>query len=78
MANTSNGGTETGERLLRLRDVESKIGLKKTFIYAAMARGEFPEGIRFSRRAVLWPASAIDAWIAAQIANAQSRCNAGR
>jgi len=66
-------GIEKQERLLRLREVEAQIGLRKSFIYAAMARGEFPAAVRFSRRAVLWPSSAIDSWIAEQIAKASGK-----
>lgn len=55
------------ERLLRLPEVESIVGLRKSSIYDAMKRGEFPAPVKLSRRAVCWPASAIDAWIAARI-----------
>lgn len=55
------------ERLLRLPDVESLVGLRKSSIYDAMKRGEFPSPVKLSRRAVCWPASAIDAWIAERI-----------
>jgi prophage regulatory protein len=59
--------TAQPERLLRLPDVENLVGLRKSSIYDAMKRGEFPVPVKLSRRAVCWPASAIDAWIAERI-----------
>jgi len=55
------------EKLLRLPDVEALVGLRKSSIYDAMKRGEFPLPVKLSRRAVCWPASAIEAWIAERI-----------
>ena len=55
------------DRLLRLPEVESKVGLRKSCIYDAVKRGAFPEPIQLSRRAVVWQASAIDIWIADRI-----------
>lgn len=55
------------ERLLRLPDVEALVGLRKSSIYDAVKRGEFPAPVKLSRRAVCWPASAIDAWITDRI-----------
>ena len=56
-------GSDRPERLLRLPDVEALVGLRKSSIYDAMKRGEFPTPVRLSRRAVCWPASAIESWI---------------
>lgn len=55
------------ERLLRIGEVETMVGLKKSSLYAAIRRGEFPAPVKLSRRAVCWPASAIDAWIGSRI-----------
>lgn len=55
------------ERLLRLPDVEARVGLRKSSIYDAVKRGDFPAPVKLSRRAVCWPASAIDAWITGRI-----------
>lgn len=59
--------TTQPERLLRLPDVEALVGLRKSSIYDAMKRGEFPASVKLSRRAVCWPASSIDAWITERI-----------
>lgn len=56
------------ERLLRLPDVEALTGLKKSSIYDAMRRGEFPRPVKLARRAVCWPLSTVQSWIADRIA----------
>lgn len=50
------------EKLLRLPEVESLTGLKKSSIYAGMKAGTFPHCIRLSVRAVAWPESRIATW----------------
>lgn len=62
----------TGERLLRLPDVEVRTGLKKSAIYAGMKAGTFPRCLKLGPRTAAWPSSAIDAWIAARIRTATS------
>ena len=61
----------SGERLLRLPEVESRTGLKKSAIYAGMKAGTFPECIKLSARAAAWPLSAVEAWITERIRAAQ-------
>ncbi len=58
------------ERLLRLHDVEALVGLRRSAIYEAVKRGEFPAPIKLSRRAVCWPQSSIQQWIAGRISGA--------
>ncbi|MDI1267801.1 MAG: AlpA family transcriptional regulator [Polaromonas sp.] len=67
MTQASPSKTAQPERLLRLPDVEALVGLRKSSIYDAVKRGEFPAPVKLSRRAVCWPASAIDAWITERI-----------
>lgn len=57
----------TGERLLRLPDVEARTGLKKSAIYAGMKAGTFPACIKLGPRAAAWPESDISNWIASRI-----------
>lgn len=64
--------SNSGERLLRLPDVEARTGLKKSAIYAGVKDKSFPEPCKLGPRAVAWPASAIDAWIAGKIAGARA------
>ena len=58
------------ERLLRLPDVVSRIGLKRASIYRAIAAGELEGPIRISQRSVAWRESAIRDFIARKIAAA--------
>ena len=54
--------------ILRRKDVEARVGLSRSTIYALMARqdGSFPRPIRLGERAVGWKAEDIDAWLAAR------------
>lgn len=50
------------ERLIRYRELESIIGLKKSAIYDMMKAGTFPEPVQLSARAVAWKESDVVAW----------------
>lgn len=58
------------ERLIRLDEVEQRTGLKKSTIYARMRLqpAQFPRCVAIGCRAVAWPESEIDAWVAARVA----------
>ena len=59
--------TNIGERhdtLLTRPQVEARCGLSTSSVYRLMREGLFPEPIRVGRRAVRWPASEIDEWLA--------------
>jgi prophage regulatory protein len=55
------------DRLLRLPEVESLVGLKKSSLYDAIRAGRFPAPVKLSRRAVCWPASQVQEWISQRI-----------
>jgi prophage regulatory protein len=57
-------------RTLRLRDVESKVGLRRSTIYALAKEGQFPQPIKLSVHASAWIEEEIDAWLRARIAAA--------
>ncbi|MDF6002637.1 AlpA family transcriptional regulator [Pseudomonas aeruginosa] len=50
-------------RIMRLEDVEAKVGFKRAHIYALMKKGEFPKACRVGVRAVGWNSLEIDAWV---------------
>ena len=52
------------DRLLRREEVESRVGLKRSSIYREMRAGRFPIPVKVGERAVRWPASEIEAWLA--------------
>lgn len=51
-------------RLLRREEVETLVGLSRSSIYAAMAKGNFPRPLRVGRRAVRWDAATLERWLA--------------
>ena len=56
------------ERILRRPEVEARIGLSRSTIYAQMADGDFPKPVRLGKRAVGWPESAVAQWLASRSA----------
>jgi prophage regulatory protein len=50
-------------RVLRLPELERKVGLKKTQIYGLMAAGQFPLPMKLATRAVGWLEFEVDDWI---------------
>ncbi|MGE0582865.1 MAG: helix-turn-helix transcriptional regulator [Steroidobacteraceae bacterium] len=60
--------TDTPLRLLRLPDVEGRVGLRRSMIHRLEQRGEFPRRVRISARAAGWIESEINDYIHARIA----------
>ena len=58
--------TQPADRLLTRREVEARAGLSRSSLYRLMRQGMFPEPIRVGVRAVRWPSSEIDAWLASR------------
>lgn len=52
------------DRLLRRAEVQSRCGIARTTIYRLMRSGLFPEPVKVGPRAVRWPASEIEEWLA--------------
>ena len=52
------------DRLLRRDEVERRCGLAATTIYRKMQDGSFPKPIKVGARAVRWPESEIEDWLA--------------
>jgi prophage regulatory protein len=53
------------DRLLRLPEVQSIVGLCRAMIYRAVASGRFPEPVKLGRVSA-WPESEVLAWIEAR------------
>ena len=56
----------TTDRLLRLGEVRIRTALARSTIYRKMRNGSFPEPLKIGDRAVRWPESEIEAWLAAR------------
>ncbi len=55
-------------RVLRLQEVESRTGLRRSAIYQHAGRGTFPKPIRLGGKAAGWIESEVEAWITQRIA----------
>jgi prophage regulatory protein len=55
-------------RLLKRKEVEEKVGLKRSEIYRRMDLGDFPLAIRIGPRQVAWAEHELDEWIEKRIA----------
>ena len=54
------------DRLLRREEVEERTGLSRSAIYRLMRAHQFPTPIKIGTRAVRWPQSEINEFIAAR------------
>lgn len=63
--------TGTPRRMETVNQVGERIGRGKSWIHAAIQRGEFPAGIRLSSRCTRWDSFAVDRWIEEQFAKAE-------
>ena len=61
-------------RILRRKQLEARLGLSRSTIYAKVAAGELPPPIRLGTgRAVGWVEGEIDEWLAAQVERSRSK-----
>lgn len=56
---------QTVERILRVKDVTSRVGLSRSSVYAKAknAADDFPAAVRLSERVCGWYESEVQAWI---------------
>jgi len=52
------------DRIIRRKELEFRISLSRSTIYTMMAERKFPKPIKIGKRAVGWPESVIDQWLA--------------
>lgn len=55
-------------RILRRRQVESRVGLSRSTIYEGVSAGTFPKPINLGPKSVGWIESEIDDWLRERIA----------
>lgn len=67
-----NGKNQTALAILRRKQVEKRVGLSRSTIYAKIAAGEFPAPIALGARAVGWLESDIITWIESCIATSHA------
>ena len=61
MEYTSEGAAKM--QLLTRAEVEERVGLRRSAIYAMMRAGRFPEPVKISSRCVRWRSDEVQAWI---------------
>jgi prophage regulatory protein len=53
----------TNERFLRIKEVQNRVGLKRSQIYLLIQQQKFPSQIKLSKRSCAWLESEINQWI---------------
>ncbi len=63
------GNTETkrSTRLIRIKEVQHRVGLGRSTIYRWMAEGKFPKPVQLGGYAVAWAEDDIESWIASKL-----------
>ncbi|MGP2733774.1 helix-turn-helix transcriptional regulator [Serratia bockelmannii] len=62
------------KRLIRLPDVMTITGLKRSTIYLKMKAGDFPNSIPIGERSVAWVEGEVNKWIEKNISKRGLRC----
>lgn len=65
------------DKIIRMAELEKRVGLRKSAIYSLIRRGEFPLQIRLGESAVGWRESDIDEWIRVRGETIRDRGNEG-
>lgn len=61
--------------ILRRKQVEDVVGLKRSALYALIGAGKFPKPIHLSARAVGWLSHEVDNWLQSRIDESRKRLN---
>lgn len=63
------GATETRRvtRLIRLPEVQHRVGLGRSTIYRWMAEGKFPKPVQLGGYSVAWAEDEVEAWITTRL-----------
>lgn len=69
MKGNSESAVVAPPRLIRLPEVMSRVGLKRTAIYMRMSEGRFPRSRSLGPKCAVWVESEIDAWVNEVAAN---------
>lgn len=56
-------------RLIRLKEVQHRVGLGRSTIYRWMAEGKFPKPVQLGGYAVAWAEADIDEWISLRVSD---------
>ena len=56
-------------RLIRLKEVQHRVGLGRSTIYRWMAEDKFPKPVQLGGYAVAWAEADIDKWISSRVSD---------
>jgi len=59
--------TPSDRRILRMAEVEARVGLGRSRIYRLIKEGDFPRAVPLTERTVGWIASEVDDWIEGRV-----------
>ncbi len=62
-----NATTPTRSALLTVKEVEQRIGYRKSKLYQLVSAGAFPQPVRLGRRDIRFVDHEVDQWVAARI-----------
>lgn len=54
-------------RLIRLKEVQHRVGLGRSTIYRWMAEGKFPKPVQLGGYAVAWALEDVESWISSKL-----------
>ncbi len=54
-------------RLIRLKEVQHRVGLGRSTIYRWMAEGKFPKPVQLGGYAVAWALEDVESWISSRL-----------
>jgi len=60
--------THSALTILRRKQVEARVGLRRSTIYQGVADGTFPRPVRLGARSVGWLSHEIERWLADRVA----------
>ena len=55
-------------RLIRLKEVQHRVGLGRSTIYRWMSEGKFPKPVQLGGYAVAWAEDEVERWVAEKLA----------
>jgi len=59
--------TDRPTRLIRIKEVQHRVGLGRSTIYRWMAEGKFPQAVHLGGHAVAWVEAEIDIWLVCRL-----------
>lgn len=59
---------KSSDSFIRIRDVQRRIQMSRSWIYASVSAGKFPAPVQLGPKAVGWLTTEIDKWIADRVA----------